>query len=143
MRRVIRSILAVLAGFVAASVVMMLVEMVNGRVLYPELGAAAQGMTDREEIRALLAAAPIGAFLVVLLGWALGSLLGGFVAAWIGRRTPTAHALALGLLLTLAGILNNLMIPPPWWFWIPTLFVFIPAACAGARLAPQRGPAQV
>ena len=135
---VVRSILAVIAGFVAASAVMLVIETVNGRVLYPELGKLAEGMTDRGEIRALLATAPVGAFLVVLLGWVLGSLVGGLLAAWIGRNAPVAHALVLGGLLTLAGIANNLMIPPPPWFWIPSLVVFLPAAYAGARLAPGR-----
>jgi hypothetical protein len=138
MGRVGRSILAVIAGFVAASVVMMIVESINGHILYPELGKLAQGMTDREAIRALLATAPVGALLVVLVGWALGSLLGGFLAAWIAASAPVAHALILGVLLTLAGIANNLMIPPPAWFWLPTLAVFVPAAYAGARLAPQK-----
>lgn len=142
MGKVVRSILAVIAGFVAASVVMMLIETVNGHVLYPELGKLAEGMTDREEIRALLATAPVGAFLVVLFGWALGSLVGGLLAAWIGWDAPHGHALILGGLLTLAGIANNLMIPPPWWFWIPTLVVFLPAAYAGARLAPRQNPAR-
>jgi len=141
MRKVVRSVLAVIAGFVAASAVMILVESINGHVLYPELGAMAAGMTDREAIKALLASAPVGAFLVVLLGWALGSLAGGFIAAWIGRNAPAAHALVLGVLLTLAGIANNIMIPPPAWFWIPTLVVFLPAALAGARLAPGRNRA--
>lgn len=142
MWKVARSVLAVIAGFVAASAVMMLIESANGRVLYPELGKMAEGMTDREAIRALLANAPVGAFLVVLVGWALGSLVGGFLAAWIARNAPVGHALVLGGLLTLAGIANNLMIPPPGWFWIPSLAVFLPAAYAGARLAPTRNPAK-
>ena len=99
-------------------------------------------MTDREAIRALMASAPVGAFLVVLLGWVLGSLLGGFVAAWIGSSGPVPHALVLGGLLTLAGIANNLMLPPPAWFWLPTLVVFLPAAYAGARPAPRRNQAK-
>jgi len=136
MGKSIRSVLAVIAGFTAASVVMMLVETINGKVLYPELGKLPEGMTDREAIRALLANAPVGALLVVLLGWALGSLLGGFIAARIGRNAPMAHALTFGGLLTLAGIATNFMIPPPAWFWIPTAIVFIPAAFAGGRLAP-------
>ena len=134
----IRSILAVITGFVAASAVMMVIETVNGHVLYPELGKAAEGMTDREAIRVLMASAPVGAFLVVLFGWALGSLVGGFLAAWIGRNAPVAHALVLGGLLTLAGIANNLMLPPPAWFWISSLVVFLPAACIGARLATSK-----
>jgi hypothetical protein len=137
MGKIVRSILAVIAGFVAASVVMMVVESINGHVLYPELGKAAAGMTDREALRALMASAPVGAFLVVLLGWALGSLLGGYIAARIGAHAAVRHALILGGLLTLAGIANNLMIPPPMWFWIPTLLVFLPAAYGGARLASK------
>jgi MFS family permease len=136
MGKIVRSMLAVIAGFVAATAVMILTESLNGRVLYPELGKAAEGMTDREAIRALMATAPVGAFLVVLLGWALGSFVGGFLAARIGRNSPVAHALVLGVLLTLAGIANNLMIPPPAWFWLPTLVAFLPAAIVGARLAP-------
>jgi hypothetical protein len=137
MAKVVRSIVAVIAGFVAATVVMLLVEWCNGHVLHPELGKAAEGVTDREAIRALMASAPVGAFLVVLFGWTLGSFVGGLLAAWIGRLAPVGHALVVGLLLTLAGIADNLMIPPPAWFWIVSLLVFLPAAYAGARLAPR------
>ena len=134
MRSVFRSVLAVVAGFVAASAVMMAVESVNGRFIYPELGKLAEGMTDREVIRTLLASAPVGAFLVVLFGWAIGSLTGGIVVAWIGKERAIRDALVLGGLLTLAGVANNLMIPPPLWFWLAGLVVLLPAAYAGARL---------
>ena len=39
--RILRSIGAVVAGFVAASIVMMIVESLNGRVFYPGLAKAA------------------------------------------------------------------------------------------------------
>jgi hypothetical protein len=133
-----RSILAVVAGFVVASAVMMAIETVNGRYLYPELGKLAEGVTDREVIRSILAGAPIGALFVLIFGWVLGSLTGGCVAGWIARRTPVGHALVLGGLLTLGGIANNLMVPPPLWFWIAGLVALIPAAYTGARLAPRR-----
>ena len=92
--RVLRSIAAVVLGFVAASAVMMTVEGINGRMLYPELAKAAEGVTDREAIRALFAGAPAGALLVVIAGWILGSSLGGWVAglvvvlpaAWAGAK---------------------------------------------------------
>jgi hypothetical protein len=137
MGTVLRSILAVVAGFVVASVVMMAVETVNGRVLHPQLGRIAEGMTDREAIKSLLASAPIGAFLVVMAGWAIGSLAGGWLAARVARRTPVGHALVLGALLTLGGIANNLMVPPPLWFWITSLLVLLPAAYAGGRLGSR------
>ncbi len=134
MRSGLRSAGSVVAGFVVASVVMMIVEFVNGHLLYPDLGNAAAGHADREDLRALLAAAPVGAFLVVLVGWILGGFAGGFVAARLAGRSPSGHGLALGVLLTLAGVANNLMFPPPLWFWIAGLVALVPAACAGARL---------
>jgi hypothetical protein len=138
MRSAFRSIAAVFAGFVVASIVMMIFETINGRVLFPELGKSAEGVTDREKIRALLATAPIGAFMVVIAGWFLGSLAGGWATARLAPRASVAHGLVLGALLTVAGVANNLMIPPPLWFWIVSLLVLMPAAYLGARLAPVR-----
>lgn len=138
MRSAIRSIAAVIAGFVAASIVMMIIEFINGHVLYPELGKAAKGVTDREQMRALMATTPVGAFLVVIGGWMLGGLAGGWTAARLAARASVKHGLAVGGLLTLAGIANNLMLSPPPWFWIASLVVLLPAAYLGARLAPTR-----
>jgi hypothetical protein len=138
MRSALRSIAAVVAGFIVASIVMMVFETINGRVLYPELAKAAQGVTDREQIRALLAKAPLGALLVVIVGWILGGVAGGWTTARIAGRGTVRHGLVLGALLTLAGVANNLMIPPPLWFWVATFVVLMPAAYLGARLAPAR-----
>jgi hypothetical protein len=138
MRSALRSIGSVVAGFVAASVVMMIVEMINGRVLYPELAKAAEGVTDRETIRSIFAAAPLGSLLVVVAGWVLGGGVGGWVAASVAPRTTVGHGLVLGGLLTLAGVANNLMLPPPAWFWVASLVVLMPAAYAGAHLVPKR-----
>ena len=134
MKSMVRGVLAVLAGFVVASLVMVVVESLNGRVFYPGLAKQAEGVTDRETIRQILASAPVGALVVVLVGWALGSLLGGMLAARIGKSSPVRHTLALGVVLTLAGIANNLMLPPPMWFRIAGLLVFVPAAYLGSRL---------
>lgn len=134
----LRSLAAIIAGFVVASIVMMIVEAFNGHVLYPELMKAAEGVTDRETARALLASAPVGALLVVVVGWIVGGIAGGWTAARLATRARVGHGLVLGALLTVAGIANNLMLPPPLWFWIAGLVVLLPAAYAGARLVPMR-----
>ena len=113
MRSIVRSIASVVFGFIAASMVMMIVEVINGMVLYPELGKAAAGVTDREVFRELFANVPIGALVVVILAWILGGIAGGFAAAWIAPPNKLLHAGILGVLLTLAGVANNLMIPKP------------------------------
>ncbi len=138
MRSALRSIGSVVAGFVAASAVMMIVEMINGRVLYPGLAKAAEGVTDRETIRAIFAAAPLGALLVVVAGWVLGGVVGGWVTASVAPRATVGHGLVLGALLTLAGVASNLMLPPPAWFWVASLVVLMPSAYAGAHIVPKR-----
>lgn len=138
MRSALRSIAVVVAGFIAASIVMMIIESINGRVLYPELAKAADGVRDRETIRAMLATAPVGAFLVVIAGWILGGVAGSWLTARLAARATVRHGLVLGVLLTLAGVANNLMIPPPLWFWIASVVVLMPSAYVGARLAPAR-----
>jgi pimeloyl-ACP methyl ester carboxylesterase len=140
----------VIAGIVVAAVVMMVVEFANGRVFYPgfaeqavakdrEAARAAEGADAlrlrREAMREVMANAPTGALLVVVIGWALGSFAGGFAAALISRRPPLARGLVLGSMLMLLGVLNNLMLPPPVWFWLLTFIAFVPAALAGSKVA--------
>ena len=138
MRSVLRSIAAVVVGFIAASIVMMIVETINGRVLYPELAKAAEGLKDPAQLGALFAKAPLGAMVMVIVGWILGGIAGGWTTARIVARGAIGHSLVLGGLLTLAGVANNLMIPKPLWFWVVSLIVLIPAAYLGARLGSKR-----
>ena len=138
MNTILRNIVAVIAGFVVAGLVMTTFEFVNGRVLYPGLAKAAEGVTDREAIRAIFASAPVGALLVVVLGWLVGSLAGGWTAARMATQGNRRAPIVLGVLLTLAGVANNLMLPPPLWFWVATMAVLLPGALLGAGLGARR-----
>jgi len=136
MGSILRSTGAIVAAFVVACAIMMAVESLNGKVFYPELGRAAQGVTDPEVVRQLMAGAPTGALLVVLVGWAIASVTAGYLAARLAGRAASGHALTIGVILTLGGIANNLMLPPPVWFWVVSLLVFLPTSYVGGRLAP-------
>lgn len=125
----------VLLGFVVASAVMMLVEATNGHLLYPDLGNAARQMTDRAQMAALMGRAPAGALLVVAGGWLLGAMAGGWTTTRFTRADGPGPALVLGALLTLAGVVNHLMMPPPLWFGVLGLGVMLPGAWYGARCA--------
>jgi hypothetical protein len=98
MRSTLRTIAAVLLGFIVASIVMMIVESINGRFLHPDLAKAAEGIKDREAMRALLASAPVTAFLVVLVGWFLGGISGGWVAVRVAERSSLRAGLVVGVL---------------------------------------------
>ena len=92
MRSTLRSMAAVVVGFIVASIVMMIIESINGRVLYPELAKAAEGVTDREAIRDIFATAPVGALVVVIVGWILGGISGGWCTARLAHGRPLATA---------------------------------------------------
>jgi hypothetical protein len=141
-RNALRTLLAIVVGFALASALMMAVEAANGKIFYPELGKAAEGVTDREVVRHLMATAPVGALLVVLAGWALGTIVGGWAAAKIAGRAPERHAMALSVLIVVAAIANNLMLPPPAWFWVAGLLTPLAAGVLTARLvgAKDRRP---
>lgn len=134
MKSVLRSVLGMLLAFVVASAIMMVVEAANGKVFYPELAKAAQGVTDREVVRQVFANAPIGALLVVLVGWALGTFAGGWLVARIASRAPGGHAIVFGGIIALAGVANNLALPPPVWFWVAGLVVPIGVGVLVARM---------
>jgi hypothetical protein len=135
MSPVVRRILAVLAGMVAAVVVITLVEVVSGRMYPPPAGVNLQ---DPEAMRAFAATLPVGAFLMVLLSYALGAFVGGWVAGW---RAPTAWPLppaVIALFLTLGSVMNLRAIPHPGWFWAANLVVVVVLPFAGAALTRVR-----
>lgn len=131
--QIVRSIAAVILGFVVASVLMVCVESFNGKVLYPELGKAAEGLTDPAKVAELMASAPAGALLVVIFGWGLGGFVGGIVATLIAGRRSMRPGIVLAVLLTLAGLANDLMLGPPIWFWPAGLLVLFGATYSGAK----------
>lgn len=126
-----RSIIAVVLGIILGGIVVGLVEHV-GHLVYP--APAGIDMRNPEALKTYAANAPVGALLFVILAWALGSLTGGWLAAFIARQSRSQHALIVGGVLMIFGIINMLMIPHPVWFWIVGILVFLPAAYIGARL---------
>jgi O-antigen ligase len=70
--------------------------------------------------------------------------LGGFVAALVARRAPLKHALALGIVMALVGVLNMYFSSgdEAVWLQVTQILVAVPAALAGGALrAWQRGSA--
>jgi 4-hydroxybenzoate polyprenyltransferase len=130
-----RSILAVVAGLVLGVVIIAAVEYMSHMVYPPPPGL---DMKDPEAMKAMVANLPVGALLFLLLAWALGSFGGGWLAARLSQRLQTRHAMIVGALLMLAGIMNMIMIPHPAWLWVLGIAVYLPAAYLGARLVKVR-----
>lgn len=135
----IRSILSVIVGVLAGTVTIFLLEMAGHRLYPPPPGL---DPTNVEAFEALIASAPVGMLLSVLVAWAGGAFVGGFVAALLSERRRVLHGLAVGGIQTLLAVAQLSMIPHPLWFTVLGLSIFLPiAGLAGLLVGREPDPA--
>jgi hypothetical protein len=132
MPAILRSILAVIAGFIVGAVVNMALIQLNS-LLFPEL--ARIDWNDRAAVAEAMANAPPSAFLLILLAHSGHAFVGAWLAVKIAGRAPLVHGMIIGVLVLLGGIAALRMIPPPAWFAPVDLVLYLPAAWLGTRLA--------
>ena len=123
-----RRVGAVILGIVLAFVIVQLAE-TGVHSLYP----FPPGMNpkDMTAIKAFVATLPPTAFVLVLLGWLIGTFVGTFTAAKIGQSRFPAYV--VGGMLFVAGIVNALIIPQPMWFTAASLVIYVGATLVGAQ----------
>ena len=128
-----RTIAGVVVGVVVAWLTIMLAEFASAP-LHPM--PAGLDMRDPESVAAFVATLPASALLLVLSGWVLGGLVGGYVAASISRKPRPA--LTVGIVIVIGVIANAVMIPHPMWMTVAGVLLPVPAAWLGAKLATRR-----
>ena len=131
-----RAVLAVIAGIVAAFAVQSLVDWISYQ-FYP---AAITDMWDRRQISEAMAARPVGALLLTVLGYFLGGLAGGAVGKLIHRRR-WACWVPVGIF-ALTALVLALAYPIAEW----AAFAAFLAALVGGMIANHRvadGPAGI
>jgi hypothetical protein len=116
----LRNISAVLLGVVVAFCTVMLVEWLSHQVypLPPGLD-----FKNPEQVRQFTSSLPLGAFLLILLGWLLGTISGGLAACYVAREKPLVFASIIGAVMLAATVANLVMIPHPTWFSIAGITV--------------------
>jgi hypothetical protein len=133
MARFLRALLAVVAGFVAGSVVNMALIMVSGKVIPPPAGA---DVTTMEGLKVSLPLFEARHFIFPFLAHALGTLVGAFVAGLLAPGRSMVPAYVVGCLFLLGGIANVIMLPAPVWFSaVDLLLAYLPAAWLGQALS--------
>ena len=118
---IVRSVLAVIAGLVAAMFFIVGTEAVWA-VVYPP--APGVDLHDMEACKAHIAKLPADAFVIAAVGWGLAVLAGSWVAARLGAGRHPAHGYVVGLILLAAAVANMLMLPCPILFWVLNLVSF-------------------
>jgi xanthosine utilization system XapX-like protein len=126
-----RSVGAALAGMLAAALVVGLVESLSNSIYPAPVGL---NPADKAAMEAYMRSLPIGAFIMLLVGWFDGTMAGAFLATLMtgGRERWPSLAVAGAML---AGALFTMMqIPHPPWVAMVGIALFFPAAAAGRWL---------
>ena len=135
MGRVIRLILAIVAGLVIGGVVNMSLIMVSGSVIPPPAGA---NVTTTEGLKASMHLFEPRHFVFPFLAHSLGTLVGALVAALLTPGRTSGLAYVVGLAFLLGGIASVYMLPAPLWFSaLDLVAAYLPMAWLGHRLASR------
>ena len=127
----LRKILGVIVGLVIGMCGMTALHMLS-MLIYP----LPQGLdtTDYEAFSEYIATMPLGAFLLVWVAHSGGAFIAAATCTAIVGQRWWGGAGILGVLFTLAGISNLLMLAHPWWFAAVDVLLYIPAALLGCYL---------
>jgi hypothetical protein len=133
MNPIAKNILAVIVGFVVGSVVNLGLVTVGMSVFPLPEGTDVSTMEALRENMKLMG--PVN-FIFPLLGHALGTLTGAFVAAKLAASHPMKFAIAIGVLFLMGGVAMVLNCGGPVWFIATDLLLaYIPMATLGGSLA--------
>ena len=122
----LRSIIAVVIGIVAASLVVFCAEM-GGHRLFPTPDVAGHACREvetysvKEAASACIAATPMNAKVAVVVGWFLGAFVGGVAALLIGGKWAPLAWIVAGVIFLLS-VSNFLMFPHPVWMIAGSVF---------------------
>lgn len=122
-----RNILAVVAGLVAAMIAMAIVQAVGDAMLPPPPDLA--GVDDPAQVMDLI---PVEARIAVALAWFLGALAGACAAIAVSRRVLPAWI--VGLLIALLGVWSTRMVPHPDWLLAASAVLPLVAVLFAKRL---------
>jgi hypothetical protein len=116
-----RTVWPVFAGLLVAFIIMMLFEFTNS-YFYP----LPEGLDiyDSNAVKAFTATLPWTAYILVIIGWILGSFKAGCVTTYLAKETTYRLTAVVGGLLTLMGVLNNVMLGHSLLFNIVTIPLF-------------------
>lgn len=132
MVKLIRNILAILAGLVLGSVVNMAIITFGPSLIPPPAGV---DMSTPEGLAAAIALFEPRHFVTPFLAHALGTLVGAFVAYLVAASHKVRFAYAIGVLFLIGGIAACFMIPAPAWFMALDLLVaYLPMAWLAIRI---------
>lgn len=127
----VRTVISIVVGILASMVMIILLELIGHAIYPPPLN------TDgnyQEALKIYFAGAPAGLFAIILLAYALGSFVGGCVAAMIAKEKKANRAMSVGGIMMGLGVFNLVSLPHPTWVLFAAVFAFLPFSHLGGKL---------
>lgn len=130
--KLLRNILALLAGLVVGSVVNMAIVIAGPSLIPPPAGV---DVTNPESLAQSMHLFEARHFVMPFLAHALGTLVGALVAYLAAASHKARFAWAVGAVFLAGGIAACFMIPAPAWFMAADLLLaYLPMAWLGIRM---------
>ncbi|MEZ5924168.1 MAG: hypothetical protein R3D57_07265 [Hyphomicrobiaceae bacterium] len=127
----LRIILGIFAGFIAAAVIVLAIESLGHLIFPPPPGI---DLANPEALASIIDQLPIGALVAVIIAWFAGAFGGGATAAKISRLSWSAWV--VGTFMLAGGLWSMLVIPHPLWMKLALApATLVPAWLAGRMFA--------
>lgn len=135
MPRLLRNLLALLAGVAIGGIVNTALISLSPSIIPPPAGV---DVNDAESLRRSIHLFEPRHFVMPFLAHALGTLAGALVAYLIAASHKLRIALVIGVVFLCGGIAASFMIPAPAWFIaVDLLLAYIPMAWLAARIGER------
>ena len=126
-----RNVISVIIGLAVAIITFLVAETINSS-LHPI--PTNLDLKDIISVKSFYENQPLSLWLLVLTGWAVGSLLCGFLIKRISKNENKKLPIIAGIILTFSAVVNFFLLPHPTWFIVVGLIVFIPSTLIGHKL---------
>ena len=138
MPRLLRNVLALVAGAVIGGAVNMALITLSPMIIPPPAGVDLQTAEGLSKAMHLFEPRH---FIMPFLAHALGTLVGALLAHLIAASYRTLLAFVIGVFFLIGGIAASFMIPAPAWFIVVDLLLaYLPMAWVGARIGGRMNP---
>lgn len=129
-----KKILSVVAGLIVHTIFVFLLEMI-GHLIFPH----PEGMENimnlpKEEMQVMMDSLDVGSFIIMVVGWGLGAMLGAAVASKILPSYWKTSSFVIGVIVALMVLLMTFAIPHPTWVVVVGLIIPIPMAYVGGKM---------
>lgn len=108
--------LGIIVGTVAAMIIIFGLEVVNMKFYPLPAGYTMDDMMNEQRAKEAMALMPTGAFVSVLLIYAIASFLGGLIAAIISGKEKNWPSIVVGVILFGSGLWDAIRLAQPVWF---------------------------